>query len=89
MMAQTTRSLNLRVESLEGQRRVLSQQLDHTYDRLESLERLLRTIRDWFSPYTDVTKSCVLCGADIADKHEDSCPYPKWIEEVTYLIGPK
>ncbi len=88
MPAQTVRSLNRAMTDLNGYKRVLSQQLDHTYDRLESLERLLRNVRDWFSPYSE-NRWCTFCAAEVGEDHGTECPYPKWVEEVTYLIGPK
>jgi hypothetical protein len=64
-------------------------QKDALYGRLHNLEKLLKNVRAWFSPYTSTEKWCMFCGAQMADPHLDACPYPKWSEEVTYLLGPQ
>ena len=78
-----------KLEFLDTKTRVLEQQQDHLYDRLAALERLLKGVRSLFSPYDNTQKWCALCGSELGEPHVATCPYPKWDEEVTYLIGPK
>lgn len=89
MMTQSGITQFRKLERLDAKSRVLEQQLDHLYDRLGALERLLKDVRGWFSPYDATNKWCALCASELGDAHKSDCPYPKWDEEVTYLIGPK
>ena len=89
MLQSSSRTIQKRQESDVGYHLALRAQIDDLFGRLHDVEALLKEVRGWFSPYSSAEKWCVLCGAEMAEPHTDACPYPKWAERVTYLIGPK